>query len=133
MEIKYRKYPLLLLLLNLGGSTMKKLNINKIIQLRTKMHLSEAYLSKVLGCDLNEYKLIETGEFTPSKEQLEILSSVFAINIEQLFLTEDTEATILARTHKDLTDNDNRQINEFLSFQKLLGLKKEKSKEVVCL
>lgn len=110
---------------------MKKLNIEKIVKLRSKMHLSEAYMSKILACKIEEYRLIESGEFSPSEEQLQKMCSVFSINMDQLFFSDSTEANILARTHNELTDNDIKQINEFLSFQKLLGLKKEKNKEVV--
>ena len=110
---------------------MRSLNTNKIIELRNKMHLSELYMSKVLSCGLEEYKSIEEGTVIPSQEQLNILSKIFAINVEQLFITEEKELAILARTHNDLTEKDQKQINEFLNFQKLLGLKKEKNKEVV--
>lgn len=112
---------------------MKKLNTQKITDLRKKMNLSESYMSRILSCDIEEYKLIEQGISKPSKEQLDMLSSIFAISIDQLFVSQDSEVSILARTHNKLTDNDNKQISEFLSFQKLLGLKKEKNKEVVYL
>lgn len=112
---------------------MKKLNTQKITDLRKKMNLSEAYMSKVLSCDIEEYKLIEQGMSNPSEKQLNMLSSIFAINSDQLFVSQDPEVSILARTHNKLTDNDNKQISEFLSFQKLLGLKKGKNKEVVYL
>lgn len=110
---------------------MKKLNTQKIIDLRKKMNLSETYMAKVLSCDVEEYKLIEQGKNEPSGKQITMLSTIFSINADQLFISQNPEFSILARTHNQLTANDNKQINEFLSFQKLLGLKKEKNREVV--
>ncbi|MCM3567832.1 helix-turn-helix transcriptional regulator [Neobacillus mesonae] len=108
---------------------MIRINNARLKRLREKMYLTESYVAGLLNCPIERYQLIEGGRLTVTDEELQTLSLLFGIN-EQHLITEEIKSTeILARTHKELTENDERQIAEFLNFQKMLkkNIKKELS------
>lgn len=110
---------------------MRKLDFIKLKLFREKMHLRASYLANLLKCSKTEYELMEEGKTLPSKEQLQTLCKVYNVSEEKFYQTFDSEeTTVLARTEKDLTEHDKKQIIEFLNFQKIAG-KKERDREFI--
>lgn len=109
---------------------MRQINHLRLKRLREKMYLEKEYIANLLNCQLERYEQIENGDITVDDHELQILSEIFYINKEHLLTEESSSTTILARTHDDLTENDKRQISEFLNFQKMLK-KKKMNKEIV--
>lgn len=101
----------------------------KLMEQREKLHLSTRYIANFLKISEEEYEQVENGRQELSEEQLKLLSKVYGVESKYFFLEEVQSNEILARTHKSLTNHDQKQINEFLNFQKYVG--KKRSKELV--
>jgi transcriptional regulator with XRE-family HTH domain len=100
---------------------MANFQFDKITKMRVKLHLSMGYLAKLLGVTEADYKEIEQGNLDINEKQLEMLCKVFSVPKGYFYAESNTSKSVLARTHNNLTENDEKQIAEFLNFQKFLG------------
>lgn len=114
-----------------GGGIMKKYDFLRLKYFREKMHLRVDYLAEVLSCSIIDYELMEEGKLEPSEDQLRILGKIYNVSEEHFHMTLESRENVLARTESEITENDKKQIAEFLIFQRKSGKKTENREFVI--
>ena len=98
---------------------MKSLN-ERLRNARKNMHLSQEYVSKVIGINRTAIVEIEAGNRKVSVEELAKFSELFHISVDELINGRATEIPVqmFARSFAELNEADQREILNLIEFKK---------------
>ncbi len=98
---------------------MKTLN-ERLRETRKNLHLSQEYVSKVIGINRTAIVEIEAGNRKVSVDELAKFSELFQIPVDELMNGRKTEMPVqmFARSFGELDETDQREILNLIEFKK---------------
>lgn len=104
--------------------TMHALN-TRIRSAREKLHLSQQYVADYLGIGRSAVVDIEKGRRKVSAEELDKLSNLFLVPVEELLhgRSGQTPNQMFARSFEELDDDDKREILNLIEFKRAMKLR----------
>lgn len=98
---------------------MKTLN-ERLRDARKSLHLSQEYVSKVIGINRTAIVEIESGKRKVSVDELAKFSELFQISVDELMNGKATEMPVqmFARSFGELDEADQREILNLIEFKK---------------
>ena len=98
---------------------MKTLN-ERLRETRKNLHLSQEYVSKVIGINRTAIVEIEAGNRKVSVDELAKFSELFQIPVDELMNGRATEMPVqmFARSFGELDETDQREILNLIEFKK---------------
>lgn len=98
---------------------MVKVQNTRLKECRIGLNLRPEYISNLIGITSSELINIESGTSVPEASQVRKLAEVYGCPEQYFYENNDTDTTsVLARNGNNLSPFDQRQIAEFLAFQK---------------
>lgn len=92
---------------------------NRIAYLQERSGLSQIEVAKKLGIDPSAFSKIKNGTRKVSAEELSVFADIFKVTTDYL-LGRDTDDGLLVAAHMDddLTDEQKKEIEEYIEFKK---------------
>lgn len=90
---------------------------------REKLHLSQEYISSLIGMNRSSFVLLESGKRKITAEELAKISGIIGLTTEEIIHGRDitTEnATVFARKFNELTERDQNEIMNMIEFKKAM-------------
>lgn len=104
---------------------MGKVYFERLRENREALHLSLDYVANLIDIDPSELNKIETGSLSPNKTQLEVLSEIYGCSKQYFFQEEGvSKSKLLTRNGDYISEFDQKQIENFLVFQKEISKRK---------
>ena len=102
-----------------GGSFMNTL-YERLREARKNLHLSQEYVSKIIGVTRTAIVEIESGKRKVSTDELAKFSSLYQISVDELMNGKSTEMPVqmFARSFGELDESDQKEILNLIEFKK---------------
>lgn len=112
-------------IINMGVFYMFDMGLAKRLKsAREYLQLSQEYVAKQMGLHRTSLVAIEAGNRKVSSEELKGFSEIYGWTIEELVYgkdeTEQAQVALFARSFKELTEQDQREIMNLIQFKKMI-------------
>ena len=118
-------FPTYCHIINTGVFYMSDMGLAKRLKsARENLQLSQEYVAKQMDLHRTSLVAIEAGNRKVSSEELKRFSEIYGWTIEELVYgkgeTEQAQVALFARSFKELTDQDQREIMNLIQFKKMM-------------
>jgi DNA-binding XRE family transcriptional regulator len=102
--------------------------VQRLKAARDYLHLSQEYVAKQMGLNRTSLVAIEAGTRKVTSEELRLFSEIYGWSVDELLYGNINEkkdmARLFARSFSELTEQDQREIIDFIEFKRMLKEKR---------
>lgn len=103
----------------------------KLKNARRNLNLAQEYVASIMGLSRSAISEIENNQRKVDSEELKLFCKIYCLSAEHLLYDESTETVkVFARTFEDLSENDQKEILNFMNFKRQAALLKGDQRNV---